>query len=66
MDHSVAAALFVRQFFIGEDAVAQIKANPMQPTLPDDIEFGELGKEGVRWKADQKDQYLNYRDKIRK
>ena len=22
MDHSVAAALFVRQFFIGEDAVA--------------------------------------------
>jgi len=57
------------KYFLGSDlydAVAQIKANPMQPTLPDDIEFGELGKEGVRWKASQKDQYLNYRDKIRK
>ena len=38
----------------------------MNPTKPEDIEFGELGKEGVRWKPGQEDQYLNYRDKIRK
>ena len=57
------------KYFLGSelyDAVKHIKDNPMQPTLPDDIEFGELGEEGVRWKPDQKDQYLNYRDKIRK
>ena len=57
------------KYFLGSDlydAVKQIKDNPMQPTLPEDIEFGELGAEGVRWKPDQADQYLNYRDKIRK
>ena len=57
------------KYFLGSDlydAVKQIKDNPMSPTLPDDIEFGELGAEGVRWKPDQADQYLNYRDKIRK
>ena len=57
------------KYFLGSDlyeAVQYIKDNPMQPTLPDDIEFGELGAEGVRWKPDQEDQYVNYRSKIRK
>ena len=57
------------KYFLGSDlydAVKHIKENPMQPTLPDDIEFGELGKEGVRWRSNQEDQYLNYRAKIRK
>ena len=48
------------------DAVKQIKDNPMEPTKPVDIEFGELGEEGVRWKPGQEDQYLNYRSKIKK
>ena len=59
----------IEKSFLGSElyeAVAQIKANPMQPTLPDDIEFGELGEEGVRWKSNQEDQYLNYKAKIRK
>ena len=32
----------------------------------EEFELPELGEDGVRWKPGQADQYLNYRDKIRK
>ena len=29
----------------------------MDPSKPDDIEFGDLGEDGVRWKTGQENQY---------
>ena len=48
------------KYFLGSDlwdALEDIKANPMDPSKPDDIEFGDLGEDGVRWKTGQENQY---------
>ena len=47
------------KYFLGNDlyeALDAIKANPMQPTRPEDVPFQHLGEEGIRWKEGQEDQ----------
>ena len=33
-----------------KEALEDIKANPLDPSKPDDVEFGDLGEEGISWK----------------
>lgn len=49
-------------YYLGRDMydeLEKMQANPMEPTKPDNIKFGDLGKEGVRWKDNQEDQLKN-------
>ena len=46
-------------YYLGEDMYAVLedfRKNPMPTSKPEDVEFGDLGKEGVRWKPGQEDQ----------
>ncbi|MGI6721329.1 MAG: molybdopterin-dependent aldehyde oxidoreductase [Anaerovoracaceae bacterium] len=46
-------------YFLGSDlydALEDIKNHPLDPSKPDSVTFGDLGKEGIRWKAGQEDQ----------
>ena len=46
-------------YFLGSDmydALEDIRNNPMDPSKPENVQFGTLGKEGSRWKDDQEDQ----------
>ena len=41
------------KYFLGNDmydALEDIKANPLDPSKPADVEFGDLGEEGISWK----------------
>lgn len=47
------------KYFLGSDlydALDDIKNNPLDPSKPEGLEFGSLGKEGVRWHEGQEDQ----------
>ena len=40
-------------YFLGGDLydeIEDIKNNPLDPSKPEHLEFGSLGKEGVQWK----------------